>query len=122
MRPDYFFYKVDNMGRAAVLGELEHLVLLGVLRLDEDAYGMRIRLEIEERTGRDVSTGAIYTTLDRLERKGLVRSEVGDPTPERGGRARRTFRLTGEGARALTEARQTLARMWSGLSLEGEGA
>lgn len=103
------------MGRGTVLGEFEQLVLLALLRLGADGYGMQVRREIEERTGRDVSAGAVYATLDRLEEKGLVRSEVGDPTPERGGRARRTFEVTGNGARALDEARRIFARMAEGL-------
>lgn len=104
------------------LGEFEHVVLLAVLRLGEDAYGMEVRREIEERTGRDVSTGAVYATLDRLEEKGLVASGLSDPTPERGGRARRIFRVTAAGSRALREARRILARMSYGLFAAPEQA
>lgn len=97
------------------LGEFEHIVLLAVLRLGEDAYGMEIRREIEERTGRDVSAGAVYATLDRLEEKRLVASERSEPTPERGGRARRIFQVTAAGSSAVREARRILARMSHGL-------
>ena len=99
------------------LGEFEQLVLLAVARLGEDGYGMTIRREIEERTGRSLSIGAVYTTLDRLERKGYVRSRVGEPTAERGGRARRHFQLREAGARALRDARDVLTSMWQDLQL-----
>lgn len=97
------------------LGEFEHVVLLAVLRLGADAYGMEVRREIEKCTGRDVSTGAVYSTLDRLEEKGFVASALGDPTPERGGRARRIFEVTAAGSYALREARRILARLSNGL-------
>ena len=100
---------VDN------LGEFEQIVLLALVRLGEDAYGVSVRREIAERTERDVSTGAVYATLDRLEAKGLVRSAVGEPTPERGGRAKRHFEITGEGSRALRRSQQAFARMLEGL-------
>jgi DNA-binding PadR family transcriptional regulator len=103
------------MPKGDSLGEFEHLVLLAILRLGTDAYGMRVRREIDERTGRDVSIGAVYATLDRLADKGLVTSHLSDPTPERGGRAKRSFRLTGAGANALNRARQDLANMQEGL-------
>jgi PadR family transcriptional regulator, regulatory protein PadR len=93
------------------LGQFEELVLLALLRLRENAYGVPIRREIVERTGRDVSVGALYTTLERLERKGYVSSRMGDPTPERGGRAKRYFRIEGSGIRALNETRETVASM-----------
>jgi PadR family transcriptional regulator, regulatory protein PadR len=103
------------MAKGESLGEFEHIVLLAVLRLGADAYGMRVRREIDERTGREVSIGAVYATLERLEEKGLVTSSLNGPTPERGGRAKRTFRLTGEGAAALNRARLDLASMQEGL-------
>ena len=93
------------------LGRFEELVLLALVRLRENAYGVTIRREIADRTGRDVSFGAVYTTLDRLERKGYVLSRMGDPTPERGGRAKKYFRLEAPGIRALNESRETVARM-----------
>ncbi len=100
---------------AAVLGDFEQLVLLGVLRLDEDAYGAAIRREIHVRSGRDVSINAVYTTLDRLESKGLLRSWVGEPTAERGGRRRKFYAIRPAGTAALQQAYRTFAAMTSGL-------
>lgn len=97
------------------LGELEHIVLLAVLRLGEDAYGVPIRIEIERRTGRSLTVGALYRTLDRLEAKGYVASWFGDSTPERGGRSKRYFRVRPVGIRALRAIRDALAAMWEGL-------
>lgn len=97
------------------LGEFEHLVLLAVAHLEGDGYGVSVREEIEGRTGRDVSIGAVYATLGRLEEKGFAASRTGEPTPERGGRAKRLFRLTPDGAAALRESRRILDRMWNGL-------
>ena len=99
------------------MGEFEQLVLLALLRLDNDAYGMEVREQIELRTGRDISYGAVYTTLDRLESKGFVAHRLGEPTPDRGGRARKYFRVLPEGRRALRDARETLAVMWEGVRL-----
>jgi PadR family transcriptional regulator PadR len=97
------------------LGEFEHLVLLAVLRLGEDAYGMRVRREISDRTGRDVTIGAVYATLDRLEGKGLLAAALSEPTPERGGRAKKSFHLTGSGIEAVNRSRQEMASMADGL-------
>jgi PadR family transcriptional regulator len=104
------------------LGELEHIVLLAVLRLGEDAYGVPIRLEIEQRTARSLTVGALYRTLDRLEAKGYVTSWFGDPTPERGGRAKRYFRARPLGIRALRASREALAAMWDGVELVSPGS
>jgi PadR family transcriptional regulator PadR len=98
------------------LGEFEYLVLLAVLRLDVDAYGMRVRREIAERTGRDVTIGAVYATLDRLSAKGLISAELSDPTPERGGRAKRSFHLTGVGIEAMNRSRRELQNMLEGIA------
>jgi PadR family transcriptional regulator PadR len=103
------------MARREHLGEFEHLVLLAVLRLGEDAYGVPIRREIEKRTGRALTVGALYRTLDRLEAKGYVTSWFGDPTPERGGRSRRYFKVRPVGLRTLRASRDALAAMWEGL-------
>ena len=100
------------------LGEFEQLVLLAVLQLGTDAYGMTIRRQIENRTGRLVAIGALYTALERLERKGYVASMLSEPTPQRGGRAKRLFRLERAGAAALKRSRETLARMWDGVSAD----
>ena len=97
------------------LGELEQIVLLAVLRVAPNAYGVPIRLEIEERTGRSLTVGALYRTLDRLEHKGYVASWFGDPTPERGGRSKRYFRVRPAGVRALRASRDALDAMWDGL-------
>src|SRR6266436_973559 len=93
------------------LGRFEELVLLALVRLRENAYGVTVRREIAERTGRDVSFGAVYTTLERLERKGYVKSRMGEPTPERGGRAKRYFQIEAPGIRALNETQETIASM-----------
>jgi DNA-binding PadR family transcriptional regulator len=99
---------------APILGDFEQLVLLGVLRLASDASGAAIRHEIHERSGRDVSINAVYTTLDRLEGKRLLRSSVGDPTPERGGRRRKFYALTPAGTAALKQAYRGFAAMAEG--------
>jgi DNA-binding PadR family transcriptional regulator len=100
---------------AVALGEFEQLILLALLRLGPDAYGAAVRREIEEHAGREVSISAVYTTLDRLERKGLVRSRIGAPTPERGGRRRRHFELLPVGARSLRDAYRALTGMTAGI-------
>jgi PadR family transcriptional regulator len=100
------------------LGEFEQIVLLALLRLGDKAYGVPVRREIEVRTGRPLSVGALYRTLDRLEEKGYVTSWFGDPVPERGGRSKRYFRIEALGMRALRESREALAAMWDGLDLQ----
>jgi PadR family transcriptional regulator, regulatory protein PadR len=97
------------------LGEFEQMILFALLALGDEAYGATIRREIEERAGREVSPGAVYTVLDRLERSALVSSYVGAPTSERGGRRRKHYRLRPEGARLLAEARARMQRMEEGL-------
>ena len=97
------------------LGEFEITVLAAVLHLQNDAYGKRVRQEIERRTGRSVSIGAVYTTLRRLEDKGFVASSVGEPTPERGGRRKRTFRVLPLGVRTFEHSVQSMARMVEGI-------
>jgi PadR family transcriptional regulator PadR len=101
-------------------GEFEQVVLLAVARLKDEAYGMAIREEIAERTGRDVGIGSVYSALDRMETKGMVSSSLGAPTPERGGRAKRYYRLEPEGASALNRAREMFASLWDGLNLDQE--
>jgi PadR family transcriptional regulator, regulatory protein PadR len=108
-------------GRVSYLGEFEQIVMLAVARLEADAYGTRIRREIEDCTGRAVTIGAAYATLDRLVEKGYLRAREGDPVPERGGRARRFFRLTPSGIAALEAARDLQMRMWAGLQLRKAG-
>lgn len=105
------------MANRDYLGEFEHVVLLAVLRLDEQAYGVKIRREIEARTKREVSIGAIYATLDRLEAKGYVRSRAGEPTPERGGRSKRYFRVTAPGVSAVNRTHRDLRSLTEGLEI-----
>ncbi len=102
------------MNRAS-LGEFEHLILLAVLRLGDDAYGVSIIDELEIRTGREISQAATYIGLKRLREKGLLDSRLADPSPERGERARRYFRLTDLGAQRLRESAGALFAMWEGL-------
>ena len=97
------------------LGEFEQMVLMAVLHLGDEAYAVMIREEIEERTGRIVSRGAIYVTLDRLEKKGYLESWLADPTPERGGRAKRYHKVSAAGATVLKRSRTALEKMWQGL-------
>jgi len=99
----------------ANLGEFEQMVLLALARLDENGYGMSVRDEIETQTERDVSLGAVYKALWRLERKGLLVSRVGEPAPERGGRRKRLYRLSPTGRKALQESVDALRRMSRGL-------
>jgi PadR family transcriptional regulator, regulatory protein PadR len=97
------------------LGEFEQIVLLAILRLGNEAYGVPIRQDIEQRTGRALTVGALYRTLDRLEEKGYVSSAFSDPTPERGGRSKRYFKIKPLGLRTLRASREALAAMWEGL-------
>jgi PadR family transcriptional regulator, regulatory protein PadR len=103
------------MGKGDYLGEFEQLILAALIRLGNDAYGVTIHNELVQRAGRDVSFGAIYATLDRLEQKGFVSSRRGDPTPERGGRAKRFFRIEVAGLKALEQSWQMSDRMRAGL-------
>ena len=103
------------MGKNKYLGEFEIVVLATLVRLGEDAYGMTIRRAIEERSGRSVSIGSIYATLRRLEAKGYVSTVLGEPTSERGGRAKRYFRLEAAGAEALIRSRELFLQMLEGL-------
>ena len=103
------------------LGDFEQLVLLGVLQSGPDSYGVPIWRELEVRTGRQVSLGAVYKTLDRLEAKGLLKSAFGQPSAERGGRSKRLYRVTPAGLRLLNSTLAALTRMTAGLKLELEG-
>jgi PadR family transcriptional regulator, regulatory protein PadR len=107
------------MTKPVPLGEFEQIVLLTILRLREGAYGVPIRAEIAACTGREPAAGALYTTLDRLEDKGLVTSRFGDPTPQRGGRARRYFMVTATGTEAVAYAQRCYQKLLEGLELPG---
>ena len=104
------------------LGEFEQMVLPAILQLTGDVYGVPIVDEIERRTGRSVSPAAVYVTLRRLEEKGLLTSRMSDPTPERGGKARRCVTVTPHGVELLRESRQVFERMWKGLDPRLRGA
>jgi PadR family transcriptional regulator, regulatory protein PadR len=99
------------------LGEFEHIIVLALLRLEDRAYGVTVRQEIEFRIQREVSIGAVYATLDRLETKGYVKSHHGDPTPERGGRSKRFFRVTPRGVAAVNRAQRAIHSMAEGLDV-----
>ena len=99
------------------LGEFEQLILLAILRLGDNAYGVTIRAELAERGGRTVAPGALYTALERLEAKGALTSRMGDPTPQRGGRAKRYVTVTAAGVQALRRAVRAYERLLEGLDL-----
>jgi PadR family transcriptional regulator, regulatory protein PadR len=101
-----------------MLGEFEYLILSAAVRLEDKAYGAAIRQEIETATKRRCSIGALYTTLDRLENKGLIKTAMGDPTPQRGGRPKRMVRVTGKGVQAASEFYATVTRVSRGVSWE----
>ena len=105
------------MAPALNLGEFEQLILLAILRLGDDAYGVTIRAELADRTGRNVAPGAMYTALERLESKGLIASRMSDPTPQRGGRAKRKVTVTAAGMEAVTRAVRAYERLLDGLNL-----
>jgi len=115
----HYLYPVVEMQAGHSLGEFEQVVLLAILRLGEGAYGVTVGAEITACTGREPAPGALYTTLDRLEDKGLVSSRMGDPTPQRGGRAKRYFTLTANGLAAIARAQQAYRRLLEGCELPG---
>ncbi len=102
------------------LGGFQQLVMLAVLRLDDEAYGARIQRDLEETAGRSVSISTVYVTMERLERKGLIDSWLADPTPVRGGKSKRFYKLSKTGLPALRESRDELDRMWEGLETHHE--
>lgn len=99
------------------LGEFEQVVMLALLHLGKDAYGANIRQLLQDQIHRDVALGALYSTLERLEKKGMVVSELGESTPQRGGRPKRYFEVTATGSRGLLKAREAMDSMWQGISL-----
>jgi PadR family transcriptional regulator PadR len=114
------YYFVVVMGDSTSLGEFEQVVLLAILRLGDFAYGVSIRTEIESCVNRKTSPGALYTTLERLEQKGLVVARSGEPTPERGGRAKRFYKVTKDGRGRIVDAQSAFRRLLAGLDLLGE--
>jgi PadR family transcriptional regulator, regulatory protein PadR len=113
----YLFAILEEMPERTYLGELELMVLIAVVRLGGDAYGVPISKELLNLAGREVALGSIYAALDRIERKGFATSLLGDPTPERGGRSKRYFRVTPAGIRAIRMTRTALANLWNGIPL-----
>ena len=101
------------------LGGFESMLMLALLRLGENAYGVTIRRELLTRANKDVAIGAIYTGLDRLERRGLVKSWLGEPTSARGGRSKRFYRITANGVKALNETQSSIQGLMGGLDLAG---
>jgi PadR family transcriptional regulator PadR len=118
----YFFAIIELMVDRNYLGEFELMILLAVIRLGEQAYGVPISRELEAYRERDVSVGSVYAALERLEAKGLVSSSFGDPTPERGGKAKRYFRVTGVGLHRVRETRSVLSKLWRALPATEENA
>ena len=102
------------------LGEFELVILLTILRLGDNAYGVPLSRELAHLRGRDVAIGSVYAALDRLEIKGLIASSLGESTPERGGRAKRYFRVTEQGLRSLHATRSLLGKLWKRLPSLGE--
>lgn len=113
------FYIAGYMARGTSLGEFEQIVLLAILRLADGAYGVTIGREIAQCTGRAIAPGAMYTTLERLERKKLVRSWLGEATPQRGGRAKRYFAVTRGGVAAVAAAQRAYKSLLQGVVLPG---
>src|SRR5580704_12890204 len=108
------------MPKRSYLSDFELMVMLALMRLGDDAYGVPISREIEQQSGREVALGSVYATLERLEARGMVTSHMGKPTAARGGRAKRYFRITQSGIRKARETRQALMKLWRGLpELEG---
>jgi PadR family transcriptional regulator, regulatory protein PadR len=116
----YFFTKVEDMREHSYLGEFELMVLLTIIRLEDDAYGVPLSRELARMRNREVAIGSVYAALDRLEIKGLVRSSLGESTPERGGRAKRYFHVTDDGLRSVHATRNVLSKLWKSLPKMGE--
>jgi PadR family transcriptional regulator, regulatory protein PadR len=114
------FLYIEDMGEHSYLGEFELMILLTILHLGDDVYGVPLSRELAVRRGREISVGSVYAALDRLETKGLVASRLGESTPERGGRAKRYFRVTEHGLRTVYETRRVLNKLWQSLPPLGE--
>jgi DNA-binding PadR family transcriptional regulator len=111
----FLYYVAVVMACDRLLGGFEHLLLLAILRLEDDAYGTTVRRELMQCTNKDVAVGAIYTGFDRLEEKGFVESWMGEPTAKRGGRGKRLYRVTSAGRRALADMDRAVRRLSAGL-------
>jgi DNA-binding PadR family transcriptional regulator len=120
LRDSYFFAIYEEMGEQGYLGEFELMVLLTIIRLGDEVYGVPLSREVAALRGREVAVGSVYAALERLEAKGLVVSQLGESTPERGGRAKRYFRVTDEGLRSIRTTRSVLSRLWKSLPSVGE--
>jgi PadR family transcriptional regulator, regulatory protein PadR len=111
---------LDQMAKGDQLGSFELMVMLALIRLGENAYGVPLCEQLEKRTGRTMAVGSVYAALERLEGKGFVKSELGEATPERGGRAKKYFRLSAKGLKQVRETQRALVKLWHGLpELEG---
>ena len=122
MQRNHYFIIVKDMSRDS-LGNFELMVLLSLLRLDDEAYGVSICDEMQDRTGRDFAVASVYAALERLEQKGFVSSRLGEATPERGGRAKRYFAVTKLGLREVRDVQRSLTKLWQGLpQLRGQKA
>jgi PadR family transcriptional regulator PadR len=123
LQKNAFLQYYEQMRKGDYLGNFDLMLLLALLRLGDDAYGVTIARELEEQTAREVVVASVYATLERLQERGLVTSSLGDSTPERGGRAKRYFRITAAGIREVRDARRSLVNLWKGLpELKGEKA
>ena len=120
MRNYYFFTYIEDMGEHTYLGEFELMLLLTIIRLGDAAYGVPLSRELAQQRGRDIPVGSVYAALDRLEAKGFIASYLGESTPERGGRAKRYFRVTRQGLRAVHETRRVLTKLWQSLPALGK--
>jgi DNA-binding PadR family transcriptional regulator len=115
-----FFVIIEEMPKTGYLGDFELMVMLALMRLGDEAYGVPIAREIEQQCAREVALGSVYATLERLESTGLVSSQLGKPTAERGGKAKRYFRVTPSGLNQVRATRQALMKLWRGVpALEG---
>jgi DNA-binding PadR family transcriptional regulator len=115
LQAPYFFTILEQMTKRDQLGSFELMVILVLIRLGDNAYGVPICEELEKRTGRDVAIGSVYAALERLEDKGFVTSELGEATPERGGRAKKYFHVTASGLKEVREMQRSLVKLWQGL-------
>ena len=115
LRSRHLFYMLEEMKSRFNLGTFDLMILLALMRLGDAAYGVPISREIEETSGRVVALATLYATLTRLEKKGLVSSQLGEPTAERGGRAKRYFRVTAKGLREVRDAQRVFTSLWNGI-------